>query len=429
MALAAPPALTAAPVITPPPLLPRAVTTTATTTVTTHLSFCQEFLRDCANAAGAYRDFETVYTKCDNSKPESPMAFCIGCPAGKFSSFDACFDHPDSYPVQVPEYSQQMWVGLTPKSAAKVPVDKLNAALKPTVEKWAEQCAAQCMKDYRPKNNGTAYYAWYATHAYTVLSCGCSPDEWAASRPFNITGLDLVPALDGFPDDNTKKNYAVGASRSGPVEREGLRARPPRPIPGATVDVDVPGVDLDLPVFIKTKRIETITNDFESLWRSLRRTQEPLVGPDGDADRTRPNPNALTRSRIDPSRSADPREVFSMWSKILASRQTRAPNPPTVPPRPLVTAPAAPSPSPTFPSPVTSAPTAPTASEASVSVVSPPPPSPTDSPTPTSVSQAPVLPSSTAAATKDPNGGDRAAGVKVAVASIAVIMSLVATLF
>ncbi|KAJ3096876.1 hypothetical protein HDU96_000604 [Phlyctochytrium bullatum] len=367
MALTAPPALTATPVIAPPPLLPRAVTTTATTNATTEPSFCDEFLQDCAQAAGAFKRFETVYTRCDNSKPESPMAFCIGCP-GRFSSFDACFDHADSYPIQVPTYSQQMWVGLTPKSAAKAPANGIDTALKPTVDKWAEQCAVQCMNDYRPKNKGEAYYAWYGTRDYTVFSCGCSPDQWVASRPFNITGLDLIPALDGLPKNN------AGPSRSGSRASGGR-------VPSSTTKVKNPKVEPNANPRPASSGSKNVDN-----------TPKAPVGPNPQIALVPKKQGAQVGVPVPGSPDTGPGTGGAGGAG--GGPVDPAVNPASQPVNP------APQPVNPVPQPVNAA----------------PPP------------QTPYTPWNQTL-TKDPNGGDKASGIKFSVASVAVIMSLVAALF
>ncbi|KAJ3096877.1 hypothetical protein HDU96_000605 [Phlyctochytrium bullatum] len=406
MSLGAPPLLTAGPMITPAPLFPRAVTTAADT----ELSFCEEFLQDCAKAVGDYEGFESAYIKCDNTNSESPMAFCIGCPAGTFKTFDACFNHEDSYPVQVPEYSQQMWIGLTPKNAAKAPAGSLETALKPSVDKWSQRCAKQCKKDYASTNDGASYYAWYGTRDYTIFSCGCSPEEFAAPRPFNISGLDLVPALDGLPDDDPpKKAYAVGADRWGAFDR----AASTRPKKIKKDKKTRPNAGVDEGISIRTGK-HTVALGGRG---KKRRTETTIDDDDDKATRTRRSrpPATVPTIRIEPIPG-----LTSMGPVI---------NPNTLRPEPVPTAAPRASPAPPPPQP--------RSSPAPVPVVSPSPPkaSPTPSPspeevmpTPTAVSPAPVLPWN-ATATKEPNGCEKAAGIKVAVASVAVIMSLVAALF
>ncbi|KAJ3119114.1 hypothetical protein HDU96_000029 [Phlyctochytrium bullatum] len=469
MALTAPPVLPAGPMITPAPLFPRAVTTTATP----QLSFCQEFLRDCANAAGAYEGFETVYTKCDNTKAESPMAFCIGCPAGKFSNFDACFNHPDSYPVQVPEYSQQMWIGLTPRNAKQAPPNGLNAALKPTIDKWSQQCAKQCKKDYQPDNKGESYYAWYGTRSYTVFSCGCSPEEWAAPRPFNISGLDLVPALDGFPDDNTKQQYAVGVERWGPTDRRlnalnkiKWKTKPgntpePNAVDGVSADK---GANVNVPPPNNTIMLQKLKDRFG---HGRKKSMTENDGPDADTE-TSPAPKMTRRQsptvRVSPTTDPDtlgpavpagPRQSpaapavlpLSPASPIAPSRsvipppvaspvgpaQPASPVSPAGPAQPAFGTPAAPrGPVPaSSPNPPPSLPTvspSPSPAPAAVSPTLAAPSPATPSPSVSDVSQAPLV-NPWNATTKDPNAGNKASGIKFAVASVAVVMSLVMALF
>ncbi|KAJ3096589.1 hypothetical protein HDU96_000718 [Phlyctochytrium bullatum] len=187
----------------------------AVASVAVIMAFCEQFLDDCASAVGGYEGFDTAYIKCSNVNPESPVTFCMGCPPGNFDTFDECFNHPESYPIQVPEYSQQIWVGVSPRNVTNAPVGGLSRALKPYVTAWGNRCGKQCYNDYE-ESDGTSYYAWYVTRAYTVFSCGCSPDVFEAPSPFEIDDtMDLVPAIDGLPGSSTSLKLGAAAGANG----------------------------------------------------------------------------------------------------------------------------------------------------------------------------------------------------------------------
>ncbi|KAJ3108889.1 hypothetical protein HDU96_007393 [Phlyctochytrium bullatum] len=167
--------------------------------------FCNQFLNACATAVAQADEgyFESAFVMCSAAVPAYTVTLCMGCPQGNFSTFDACFDHDESFPVQVAGYSQQMWLGNTPNDVAMASTAALfQDRMRPHAYKWVTACGEACYYDYID-NNGTAYYTLYWTRKYTLLSCGCSAESFAAPAAFEIPKFISIPAIDGFPRNAT----------------------------------------------------------------------------------------------------------------------------------------------------------------------------------------------------------------------------------